>query len=399
MAERKLGNWLQGYREFTDGTESPPIFHLWVGLGVISAAAQRKLYLEMDYFKVHSNQYIILVSPPGRSRKSTALRIGKNMLKGLVDYGMESHFSTQATSVAALIQQFVQIAKTNKEHQSLTSFSSELGSLLGTKPAEMNDFLTDIYDCEPDWDKQTVARSLEKIPFPWFNLLAATTPQWLGDNLSKTAVEGGFVSRCVFVYEDTRLLVAFPHLTDEQRTIRKYLLHDLAMISKVKGEFQLKPDAREFYKNWYENQAGAENDSRLTGYFDRKHIHVLKVAMALSLASNDSLMLEVRDIESAIQSLETIEPGMKRAFIAVGKNTNSTTMQNILQRIRARGGMSFGEIVADNIGNADRKTILDLCDSLVLQGLIKTSPEMQRITDSTVSKTTRFVVGTGLTKP
>lgn len=369
MTARKLTNWLQGYRDFTEGTESPPVFHLWVGLGVISAAAQRKVYLEMDYYKVHSNQYIILVSPPGRSRKSTALRIGKNMLKGLVDYGVESHFSTQATSVAALIQQFTKIQ--NKEHQSLTSFSSELGSLLGTKPAEMNDFLTDIYDCEPDWDKQTVARSLEKITFPWFNLLAATTPQWLGDNLSKTAVEGGFVARCVFVFEDTRLRVAFPALTDEQRKIRKFLLHDLAMISKLRGEFKLSDDARAYYQNWYDNEADKTEilNSKLIGYYDRKHIHMLKVAMALSMAANDSLIIEQRDIESARSVIEMVEPGMYKAFSAVGKNPNATVAQNMLAQIRKRGSMTAKELVAANINDVpDRKTFDDVLQTLVFTG-------------------------------
>ncbi len=292
--------------------------------------------MEMDYYKVHSNQYIILVSPPGRSRKSTALRIGKNMLKGLVDYGVESHFSTQASSVAALVQQFTKIQ--NKEHQSLTSFSSELGSLLGTKPAEMNDFLTDIYDCEPDWDKQTVARGLEKITAPWFNLLAATTPTWLGDNLPKTAVEGGFAARCVFVFEDTRLRVAFPALTDEQRKIRKYLLHDLAMISKLHGQFSLSADARAYYQNWYDNEADKTEilNSKLVSYYDRKHVHVLKVAMSLSMAANDSMIIEQRDIESAKQVLEMVEPGMYKAFSAVGKNPNAVAMQNILGQLKKR---------------------------------------------------------------
>src|SRR5690349_10834871 len=143
MSERRLSNWLKSYAEYTAGTESPPSFHMWVGLGTISAAAQRKVFLDADYYQVHSNIYIILVSPPGRSRKSTALRIGKNILKGVIDFGQEINFSTQASSVAALIKSMAAITEKNSEHQSLTAFSSELGSLLGSKSVEMTDFLTD----------------------------------------------------------------------------------------------------------------------------------------------------------------------------------------------------------------------------------------------------------------
>ena len=367
MADRKLPNWLQGYKEYTEGTESPPLFHLWVAIGTLAGAAQRKIFMDCDYYKVHCNNYIVLVSPPGRSRKSTALRIGQGFLSGLLEYGSEINFSTQASTVAALVQQFTGIQ--NKEHQSLTCYSSELGSLLGSKSVEMTDFLTDIYDAAPGWDKQTVARSMEKITFPWFNLVAATTPQWMGDNLSKTAVEGGFIRRTLFIYEDTRLRVAFPELTANQKVIKKYLLQDLAHISRLRGEFKFTPESREFYRHWYEdeNDPGAFTNHRVSGYYECKQTHVLKIAMMLSLAEKDQLVLETRDIQTAINLLEEIEPGMKRSFAAVGKNEFSVVQDKVVTMIRQRGRMTYKEIVG--ICNNDiqsRRQIDDLIDTLVV---------------------------------
>lgn len=370
MTDRKLGNWLQGYRDFTSGTESPPIFHLWVAMGTIAGAAQRKIYMDAGHYKVHSNMYIILVSPPGRSRKSTALRIGQGILEGLVDYGTEIHFSTQATSVAALVQQLKNVAEKSKAHQSITTFSSELGTFLGSKSVEMTDFLTDIYDASPGWNKQTVGRGLEKIPYPWLNMLAATTPQWMGDNLSKTAVEGGFVSRSIFVFEDTRLRVAFPELTDEQKKLRQYLLHDLSIIAKLEGQFTFGKGAKEFYTDWYENKAGSEEnvDHRVSGYYERKHIHVLKTAMALSLAANNSLELDVRDIETALALLAEIEPGMKRAFSSVGKNQYGTVMERIATQMRERGTLTYKQIVAATINDVEEKILNELLQTLISLG-------------------------------
>lgn len=368
---RRLSNWLKGYQEFTDGTESPPIFHFWVGIGTIASAAQRKVLMDAGYFHVHSNQFIVLVSPPGRSRKSTALRIGKGILKGVPDWGQDIFFSTQASSVAALVKQMSAIP--TKEHQSLTAFSSELGSLLGSKSVEMTDFLVDIYDCDPDWDKQTVGRGLEKIPFPWFNLLAATTPQWMGDNLSRTAIEGGFVSRTIFVFDDTRRRVAFPELTDDQKVIHKHLIHDLAQIAKLKGEIKLSPDAKEYYRHWYEevNATPQNVDYRITGYYERKHIHVLKVAIALSLAESDKLVLEPRDIEIALAALEELEPGMRRAFSAVGKNIYSTDLERIKSQIMDSGGLKYKQILAANIHSVGKEDIDRLLDTLVDMGDIE----------------------------
>jgi hypothetical protein len=367
---RKLDNWLRGYQLYTEGTESPPIFHFWCALGTLAGAAQRKIVLDEKYFQVYPNMYIVLVSPPGRSRKSTALRIGKGLLKGVIDYGQEVHFSTQASSVAALVKQFSSIS--NKDHQSMTAFISELGSLLGSKSVEMTDFLTDVYDCEPDWDKQTVGRGLEKIERPWFNLLGATTPQWMGDNLSKTAVEGGFVSRTVFVFDDTRLRVAFPDLTDEQRVIRRSLIHDLAEIAKIQGEFKFSDEAKDFYSHWYEHVLPRESQSdyRLTGFFERKHIHVKKVAMLMRLAqgsveTKDHLIISKTDIEAAIGVVGDIEPGMRKAFSAVGKNVYSTDLDRILEQIRNGGYVSYRELIAGNIHSVDKEVLDKILGSLI----------------------------------
>jgi len=370
---RKLDNWLHAYAEYTEGTESPPLFHLWVALGTIVAAAQRKLYMDAGYYQVYPNMFVILVSPAGRSRKSTALRIGKRILRGIEEYGQEIHFSTQASSVAALVSQFARIQ--NKDHQSLSAYISELGSMLGSKSIEMTDFLTDIYDCNPDWDKQTVGRGLEKIEKPWFNLLAGTTPQWMGENLSKTAVEGGFVSRSIFVYEDTRLRVAFPEITDDQRAIERALVHDLAHIAELKGQFDFSPSGREFYREWYEDQDHTMDvkDYRIAGYFERKQAHVLKVAMAVSLASSDKLELTPADIGTALAMLEDLEPGMYKAFSSVGKNIYSADQERIKIQIEgARAdGVPYKRILAANIHAIDKEQIDKILMTLIEMGEIR----------------------------
>jgi hypothetical protein len=356
---RKLGNWLEEYRNFTSGTESPAAFHFWVAMSVISAAAQRKISMDAGYYDVHSNMYIILTAPPGTSRKSTALRIGKSMLRGLKDYGQEIHFSTQASSVAALVKQLTAIP--NKEHQSLT------------------DFLVDIYDCDPDWDKQTMMRGLEKIEFPWLNMLAATTPQWLGDNLSKTAVEGGFVARSIFVYEQTRLRVAFPELTEEQKKLKKLLIHDLSIIASLKGRMIFSPEAKEFYRCWYEDPkrtAGGYTDHRISGYYERKHVHVLKVAMAISLAQKNELVLDVESIRAAILLLGQIEPGMRKAFSAVGKNPHATVIEQIRDQITLAGKVPYKKLLASHINDVKQEDFDKLLESLIAMGDVEWDNKM-----------------------
>lgn len=390
---RSVRNWIEGYQQYTAGTESPDVFHLWVAIGTLGAAAQRKILMDADYYEVHSNQFIILTSPAGRSRKSTAIRIGKALLKSAMNYGAKINFSTQAGSVAGLVQQFLQIQ--NKEHQSLTGYISELGSLLGPKSVEMTDFLTDIYDCNPDWDKQTVSRSLEKIDRPWLNLICGTTPQWLGDNLSKTAIEGGYVSRSIFVYSKERKRVAFPKQTPEQKALGKLLAKDLAHIAELKGVFEFSPSAQKYYEDWYEDPERdiIEGDYRIAGFYERKHIHVLKAAMMLALAERDELVLEIPDIKAAIALLTSIEPGMRQAFRAVGKNVHGTTIERLRDMIAERGRIPYKRLVADFINDISREEFDKLLDALVQMGdvLIERVKDEKWICDAHLIRTEKIL--------
>lgn len=373
-SERRLDSWISAYSKFTEGTEPPAIFHLWVGLGTLAGAAQRKIVLHKGHFHVYSNVFIVLVGDPG-SKKSSALRIGKNRLKDAKAWGQEFNFSTQATSVAALVKQFVGIK--NKSHQSLTAFSSELGSLLGSNPADILDFLNDIYDCEPDWDKQTVGRGLEMIEKPWFSLLAGTTPNWLGDNLSKNALEGGFASRTIFVYGEATERVAFPGLSEEKLQLATDLAHDLAFIASLKGEMKYDAEGREFYRYWYEELAPDEPmvDQRLKGYYSRKGMHVEKIAMLLSLSEGDSLVISKRDVETALGLLKMIEPGMAKAFASVGGNPFSTDIDRIKAQIIRSGGMKYKEIIAANIAMTPREKIDEILTALVDMEYIRRNGE------------------------
>ncbi len=361
---RKLKNWLMSYGEYTADNEAPESFHLWVGLSTIAGASRRNCFLQMQHFDVLTNMFIILVAPAGTSRKTTALKIGRNLLKEVPGI----HFTTKASSPAALIQQFAALPE--KDQQSLTCISYELGTFFSQNAAEMVDIATDLWDGNPDWDKQTIARGVEKITFPWFNFQSATTPQWLGDYLTATAVEGGFVARSLFIYEDSRKLSnPIPRPRPELKILRKELINDLVQISTLAGEFKFSPDAEQLYTDWYldAKRFPQFTDPRVSGYYERKHSHLLKVAMALALSERDELIIEQQDIETGLQLLSAIEPGYHRSFSAVGKNIHATDTERILQQIASTGsaGMEWGQIVRKNYSSVPSDKLAGLMDQLV----------------------------------
>lgn len=368
---RILEKLLDAYGAYTADSEAPEGFHLWVALGTIAGAAQRKISMSAAYFPVHTNMYLVLVSPPGVGKKSTALRVGKNFLKQVEP---QTNFATESSSPEALIGLMAKIAKGTVKHQSLTLYSSELGTLMATNPAGMVDFLTDIYDGNPDWDRQTRSHGNEKIPRPWLNLMAATTPNWMGDNLSSTAVEGGFVARSIFVYDDQRILKSpFPIKTPAMAKLEAAIVNDLSHIATLEGVFEFTEDGYKFYEEWYMDKARFPKvvDMRTASYYDRKHIHVLKVAMAVSLSYKDELVLDSIDLRQALALLDGTEPGMRIAFSAVGKNEYAVDMERILAQIATKSYMSIKEIYAYNYYNMGKDKIDQVLDMLRAMGRIR----------------------------
>jgi hypothetical protein len=370
---RQLKDLLAAYAQYTSKSDSPQVFHLWMALGTIAGVAQRKIFMHAQYFDVHTNLYVVLVSPPGRARKGAALRTAKNFLKRVEP---KVNFATESSSPEGLIKLFTKI--NNPVHQSLSIFSMELGTLMSTRPAEMVDFVTDIYDCNPDWDRQTIAHDRQSISRPWLSLYAGTTPKWLGDKLGLIALEGGLVARTIFPYSEDRLLEnSWPAPSVAMEALGDQIVADLSHVSRLEGEFIFDggiPDGSAFrwYDKWYRDPGRFPRieDPRTITYFDRKHIHLLKVAMALSLSYKDDLVLTVEDLERAKVLLDRTEPGMSRALGAAGKNLLAVETVRIAQQIRQLGVVTYRELLIKNFHDTGKKNFDLILEDLYAMGRI-----------------------------
>lgn len=364
---RKLEDWLLAYEEYTQGNESPPSFHLWTGLVTIAGAAQRKISLEFGHGRIHTNMLVVLTGPAGGPRKSSAMDIGRSLLEGVRDFGEKIEIAPQKVSGASLISRMARIA--NAEHQSLTAYSSEFGSLIGANSTDVTEIITDLWDCKANWDKETVSRGPESITAPWLNILGATTPVWLGDNLPKTAVEGGFVSRALFIYEEKKARrVPIPRLTDRQKELAPLLVSDLADMARQSGTMRLDPEAEEYYNDWYMDESNfvPKGDQRMHTFYERKHTHMLKTAMAISLSAGPELLIRVGHVQAAIGIIEEVEGSMSMAFQGVGRNAYSLDYERIKRQILVRGmaGLPYKQILAGNIHAIEKPKIDEILQTM-----------------------------------
>jgi hypothetical protein len=343
MADRLLPDWITAYMAYTAESRSPDEYHLWTALSTIAGAIRRKAYFNMEYFLLYPNLYVVLVGPAGRCKKSTAMRIGRKMLVQVPGV----FFSTDSVTRERLIQDLSQSFADG--HSSMTAYSSEFASLLTSSGMDMVTFLTDIYDCpDPDWSHKTKTGGTNKIKAPYLNLEGATTPDWIARSLPLDTVGIGLTARIIFVYQDTpRVRKPFPKLSPEQRELEKILVTDLTAISLITGQYLFDPGAEAWYEAWdLEDQARArDGDPRLTGYFERKGMHLIKVAMLVAASQRDETILTVGDFQRALELLGHIEPAMARTFAAVGKNPLTLDIEQILAAILVQPGVEYGELL------------------------------------------------------
>ncbi len=373
MANRLLPDWITGYLAYTAESRSPEEYHIWVALATIAGAVRRKAFYSFEYFLLFPNLYTVLVGPPGRCKKSTAMRIGRKFLSQVPGV----NFSTDSTSRERLIQDLSQSYADG--HSSMTAYASEFASLLTTSGIDMVTFLTDIYDCpDPDWSHKTKTGGTNKIRAPYLNLIGGTTPDWIARSLPLDTIGIGLTARIIFVYSETpRIKDPFPQLSKAQLELGDILVKDLVTISLISGRYLLDKDAEEFYRAWdMKNQTEREiTDPRLSGYYERRPMHLIKTAMLVAASQRDETIITKADFERSLEILEHIEPAMARTFSAVGKNPLSLDIENVLSAVVSKPGVTYGQLLNLFKHSVQRDELNEVLGTLQMIGYIKLSQE------------------------
>lgn len=366
---RLLPDWIEAYMAYTAESQSPDEYHIWSALSTIAGALRRKAFFDMSYFLLYPNLYVVLVGPAGRCKKSTAMRIGREMLREVPGCSFSSDSTTRERLILDLAQTYVD------GHSSMTAYSTEFASLLTSSGMDMVVFLTDIYDCPIEWSHRTKMGGTNKIKAPYLNLLGATTPDWIAKSLPLDTVGIGLTSRIIFVYQDTpRIRDPFPKLSEAQVALKELLIKDMATIAQITGQYTLSKEAEELYRSWdLVRQANPNpiNDPRLSGYYERKPMHVLKIAMLVAASRTNELMLNTEHLEEAFKLLDHVEPRMRNVFASVGKNPLTYDLEQVMGAIVAHPAISFRELLRMFKHSVRKDELLEVLDTLVTSGYIK----------------------------
>jgi len=346
---RKAGFWLESYMKYTQQSEAPDNYHLWTGVSVIASCLRRKAWLNWGFFDIYPNMYIILIGPPG-ARKNTAISIGVALTDGIKGIFTGSDCTTGPALIEAIKECEIEDTIDGKSfrHSSITIVSKEFVNFI-TVDKDLITWLTDLFDTHAVWTYRTKGKGTYPIKGVWLNLIGGITPTGFSKVVPDEVIGEGFPSRVVFVVADgPRHLKARPQLTLAERQLRLDLVEDLHTISQIKGEFNLAPDATEWYTNWYENpiEDALRSDKRFSGYFARKHIHLLKTAMVVSACTDDSRIVSQPHIEYALTILEATEAKMIEAFGATGRSIMSSDIDDVIKLLKKYKRISKDQILS-----------------------------------------------------
>lgn len=343
--KRKCKNWLLTFRDWTlPRSEAKESFIFWTGLFTLASAIRRKVYIPktvLGSWEVAPYLYIMFVAPAGKARKTTTLSYSDDLL--LQELGIKK--ASASMTVQVLMKRL-----SDSPDNSLSIQIKEFGTFYNQSKEMMIDFLTALFDGVKRHDSDTLSRGVEFAERPCINLIAATTPKWIAENLSENAVGGGFASRVIFIFEDTvRRRRLFYHRGKDKvdpevmKALHGDLFMDLVHISQnIDGEFKLTDEAEAYADDWYNKYADNPTvpDPRLTGYNERKPAYMFKLAMLCHLAYSDELLINKGDVQQALALLKGVEGNMLQTFQAIGKNPHTLDLETIVEYVNEIGEVS-----------------------------------------------------------
>jgi Protein of unknown function (DUF3987) len=334
-------DFLATYMDYTKKQESPGEFHLFTAMTLVGAALGRKCYMNRGYYKLYPNFFTILVAGSARCRKSTAINIGIDLIKAVPTLKVVKGKTTPERFI-----QEIEPVSGNGASINVLVHSSELSVFLSKQQYSepLIHLLTDLYDCPNEWTYKTKNKGENTLRDVFLAIIAATTPDGVSKGIPPSALEEGFASRVLFVYRaDTDRRNAMPELTEEEVCQREYLRIMLTEIGQMEGEFKLEQDAREWFIEWYNNME-QPSDKRMQGFFGRKHDHLLRFGMVMA-ASSKRMLINIKDLEGALTSVELIETTAPQAFSEIGGDQNTTFMSRAIVTLQRRKRIAHSELL------------------------------------------------------
>lgn len=207
--------------------------------------------------------------------------------------------------------------------------------------------LADLWDArEGEFVYGTRHKGEFRIKDPCVCLLGGSTQEWLISSIPANAVGGGFTRRVNFVVaNDREKLLPWPILSNHNQ-VRNNLVTDIREISRLNGEMKFDSKCVPLFEQCYTDSAPKEyDDEATTSYRTSMWAQVTKLAMCLSAARGDSLIISEQDFKQAHDAVKLVVGNIPRVFRSVGESDLVIAADKVLKFLETKGFASRDEIL------------------------------------------------------
>jgi len=372
-ATRHFEDWIEAFIDFASYCEAPKHIYFWVAISAIAGALARRVYIEQYMFRWYPNFYIILVAPPEVIAKSTSTSLGMRLLRKVpgVKFGPNVITWQALIKHLSVVPEEIEIAPGVFEKMNcLIIESSELGNLLDPQDRQMIDMLVTLWDGHPII-KETLSSGIQTVADPLLNIIACTTPAWLTDAIPQYMRGGGLFSRIIFVAAHKKgRLIANPglHIPPDMAEREQALVDDLTAMSLLKGEMSFTRAAIDWTEVWYKELHDKRGQSGAPDHATRRQTMLYKLAMVLSIARRDTLVITEQEFIDANAALTALEPEAKKVYRNIGQKADAHVLDRLISSVQQAGSISLEVIYQEFLSFVPRANDLDT----MIKGAVKT---------------------------
>lgn len=281
-------------------------------------------------------------------------------------------------------------------HSSLCFCLEEISSLFRRKTEDIVHFLIQAYDCG-DYTYDTKTQGKDKIRACCLNFFGGTTPSFMRQAFDDSLISEGFSSRTFFVYAAKNRNRPFwiPALSPIQESYRKDLIAHIKSLTELYGNAQFTEEANTYLEEWWNKfQSGERPNSnvKLSPYYGRKKVHVLKLCMAVHFGENTEMLIQKHTVETVLNMLAEEEKRMHFCLGLEQANPASRCADKIVKYLNNMPGrkVTVKELFVeffDNIPQSSKSPIESLEEvlrSLEYAGKIVETTEPHPVTNITM---------------
>lgn len=387
-----LGDFLDAYDAGNTDTNALR----WAFIATMATIKGRDCFVNFGGSPLYPNMYTLLVGDPGCG-KSTAINAAKNLLEELgypsktpdiidpnkLGYYFKREYKdqrinampiddaateTQGAARDNFLKSFTTEENTLMSMQISDRFSGRqftarsrletldhdalsviAGEYTGTFPPGSKWFtskaLIDLYDA-PDHNTYEISEGAV-LDQPIMNLLGGVTPSGLAKSFETSDMYTGLLTRIMLVHsKHVEKRDPFEQKHDFEASTE--LLQNLDKIYDFKGEITISPEAKRIYGIISVQQMNTTYDVRLEFYYNRRSLHLTKVAMILALLNNRA-EIQKSDMVTANTLLLYTEFDMPKCLSAFA-NTAQIKIRNAIidyleKNMQVKDGIHSEDIV------------------------------------------------------